>query len=189
MPRKGQRKRVTSTSSSLGSNLSKKRNELTYVEKEEALKLMKEGKATPQMLASRYGCGARQFQKLKHNGLPISNFGIIKKRNRDPDYKEVVALTIKDCDNHRALGQPLSGLMISGYAAHNAETIMNDTSGLYSDEVKAKYSKATFGESFVKTFKTRFQFRGLRVNGERASVNEKETEEKMLVIREKKLKV
>ncbi len=115
MPRKGQRKRVTSTSSSLGSNLSKKRNELTYVEKEEALKLMKEGKATPQMLASRYGCGARQFQKLKHNGLPISNFGIIKKRNRDPDYKEVVALTIKDCDNHRVLRQPLSGLMISGY--------------------------------------------------------------------------
>ena len=76
--------------------------------------------------------------------------------------REVVALTLKDCDNHRALGQPLSGLMISGYAAHNAETIMNDTSGLYSEEVKAKYSKATFGKSFVDSFKARFQFRGLR---------------------------
>ena len=62
--------------------------------------------------------------------------GFINKRNRDPLYIEVVDLTIKDCDNHRALGQPLSGLMISGYAAHNAETIMKDTSGLYSEEVK-----------------------------------------------------
>ena len=124
MPRKGQKRRDISTSSSLGSNLGKMRNALTYMEKEEALKLMNEGKATPQMLADRHGCGVRQFQKLKQNGLPKSNFGIINKRNRDPNYSEVVALTIKDCDYHRALGQPLSGLMISGYAAHNAETIL-----------------------------------------------------------------
>ncbi len=56
-----------------------------------------------------------------------------------------------------------------------------------SEEVKAKYSKATFGESFV-TAKARYEFRGLRVNGERASVNEEETEQKMLVIREKIIK-
>jgi len=78
--------------------------------------------------------------------------------------------------------------MIKGYAAHNVETIMKDTSGFYSEEVKAKYSKATFGESFVRSFKARYEFRGLRVNGERASVNEKETEEKMLIIREKIIK-
>ena len=59
MPWKGQKRRDISTSSSSGSNLSKMRNELTYVEKEETLKLMNEGKATPQMLATRYGCGAR----------------------------------------------------------------------------------------------------------------------------------
>ena len=65
---------------------------------------------------------------------------------------------------------------------------MNDTSGLYSEEVKAKYSKATFGDSFVDKFKARNEFRGLRVNGERASVNEKETEEKMAIIRERIIK-
>jgi hypothetical protein len=59
---------------------------LTYEQKKEALKLMNEGKATPQMLASRYGCGVRQFQKLKLTGLPILSFGIINKRNRDPVY-------------------------------------------------------------------------------------------------------
>ena len=64
MPKKGQKRRDISTSSSLGSTLGKMRSALTYVEKEGALKLMKEGKATPQMLATRYGCGVRQFQKL-----------------------------------------------------------------------------------------------------------------------------
>ena len=95
------------------------KNTLTYLEKEEALKLMIDGEATPQMLATRYGCGVRQFQKLKQNGLPKSEFGVIKKRNRDPTYGEVVDLTLKDCDNHRALGQPLSGLMISGYTEYH----------------------------------------------------------------------
>lgn len=55
--------------------------------------------------------------------------------------------------------------MISGYAAHNTEIIMNDTSGLYSEVVKAKYSKAIFEESFVNSFKARYQYRGLKVNG------------------------
>ena len=188
MTKKYQRRRVTSTS--LGPNLQKNKNTLktlTYLEKKEALKLMMEGDATPQMLAISYGCGVRQLQRLKQKGLSKSN-GNIYKRNRDPLYIEVINLTIKDCDNHRALGQPLSGLMISGYAAHNAETIMKDTSGTYSEKIKAKYSKATFGESFVNGFKARYGFRGLRVNGERASVNEKETEEKMIVIREKIIK-
>ena len=89
------------------------RSSLTYLEKEEALKLMNEGEATPQMLATRYGCGVRQFQKLKENGLPKSEFGVIKKRNRDPTYVEVFDLTLKDCDNHRALGLPVTGLMRS----------------------------------------------------------------------------
>jgi hypothetical protein len=158
---------------------------LTYLEKEEAFNLMIDGDATPQMLANRYGCGVRQFQKLKLNGLPKSKFGVFNKRNRDPNYSEVVDLTIKDCDNHRALGLPLTGLMIGGYAAYNAEIITKDTSGLYSEEVKAKYANATFGKSFVDSFKARYQYRGLRVNGERASVNEEETEEKMLLIRKK----
>ena len=188
MTKKDQRKIASSTSSSLGPNLHKIRNDLTYVEKKQAFELMNAGNATPQMLATRYGCGVRQLQKLKKNGLSESKFGTINKRNRDPNYSEVFDLTFKDCENHRALGQPLSGLMISGYATYNAETIMNDTSGLYSEEVKAKYANATFGQSFVDKFKARYQFRGLRVNGERASVNEKETEEKMLVIRDKIIK-
>ena len=149
---------------------------------------MNDGEATPQMLANRYECGVRQFQKLKLKGLPNSKFGVINKRNRDPIYSEVLDLTIKDCDNHRALGLPLSSLMIRGYAVHNAETIMKDTSGLYSEEVNAKYSKATFGDSFVDNLKARFQYRGLRVNGERASVNEEETEQKMAIIRERIIK-
>ncbi|MEY3440876.1 MAG: hypothetical protein RL493_90 [Pseudomonadota bacterium] len=132
------------------------------------------------MLANRYACGVRQFQKLKLNGLPKSNFGTFNKRNRDPTYSEVVAHTIKDCDNHRALGQPLSGLMITGYATFNAETIMKDTSVKYSEEVN--------GESYLNSFKARYEFRGLRVNGERASVNEEETEQKKLVIQGKIIK-
>ena len=38
---------------------------------------MIEGEATPQMLATRYGCGVRQLQKLKQKGLPESDFGFI----------------------------------------------------------------------------------------------------------------
>jgi transposase-like protein len=89
MTRKAQRRRGINSSSSLGSNPDKMRNSLTYAEKEEALQLMMEGKATPTMLANRYGCGVRQFQKLKQNGLPKSKFGMINKRNRDPTYNEV----------------------------------------------------------------------------------------------------
>lgn len=58
------------------------------------------------MLANRDGCGVRQFQKLKQNGLPKSKFGVINKRNRDPIYSEGLDFTIKDCGNHRALGKP-----------------------------------------------------------------------------------
>ena len=135
MTRKGQKRRFISTSSSLGSIQGKMKSTLTYLEKEEAFNLMIDGDATPQMLANRYGCGVRQFQKLKLNGLPKSKFGVFNKRNRDPNYSEVVDLTIKDCDNHRALGLPLTGLMIGGYTAYNAEIITKDTSGLYSDLV------------------------------------------------------
>ena len=63
MTKKYQRRRVTSTS--LGPNLQKNKNTLktlTYLEKKEALKLMMEGDATPQMLAISYGCGVRQWR-------------------------------------------------------------------------------------------------------------------------------
>ncbi len=96
MTRKGQRRRVSSTSSStLGSYIGKTKNTLTYLEKEEALQLMNDREATPQMLAKRYGCGVRQFQKLKQNELPKSKFGVINKRNHGPIYSEVIDLKLK----------------------------------------------------------------------------------------------
>ena len=124
MTKKAQKRKLLSSSSGLGYTSSGRNVSLTIEQKEEAYKLMVKDSISPQVLANQYGCGVRQLQILKRDGVPVSKYFWQDKRNRAPRYIEVVTLTLKDCDNHRVLGHPLSGPLISQYAQMNAEVIL-----------------------------------------------------------------
>jgi hypothetical protein len=86
MPKTKHKSGLGESSSSTGLVNHKQRKSLTANEKQDAYLKLTTGQATPQVLANKYGCDARQFQKLAKEGPPKSSY--VNKRNREPHYMQ-----------------------------------------------------------------------------------------------------
>jgi hypothetical protein len=91
-----------------------------------------------------------------------------RKKYQKPKYHEVEQSIYKKFMDFRDMGYPVSGPLLRFMAKREAAKLISQE---FSKQLVSKYRDATFGRSWLSSFKQRHNIRGnIKINGERASL-------------------
>jgi len=156
--------------------MSQKKTYLSFEKQEKLLNDLKKGKKAKVAIMNDYQISEATYYRYLNQALhapltvteeiPIS---LKRKKFQTPKYHEVEDELLQLFLQYRSLGYPISGPLLRLIAVREAKKLVLDES--IPQNIRNKYSMASFGKSWLKGFKLRNNIRGnIRINGERASL-------------------